>query len=189
MSDPLLDELLEEVSPTPKPVALWPSGAARGVQKIRYTHDAMVDLIIADPTISQNALAAHFGYTAGWVSQVITSDAFQARLAERSADLVDPTIRATVEERFKAMILRSLEILKEKLNKPSHEVPDNLAIRTLELSSRAMGYGAKETPPAAPAVSMHVHLETLGEGLTKLLQRKKGEVFDQENGDDEPIKA
>lgn len=184
MSDPVLDGLLEEALPTPKPVALWPSGAARGVQKVHYTHDAMVDLIIAEPTISQNSLAAHFGYTAGWVSQVIASDAFQSRLAERTSELVDPTIRATVEERFKALVLRSLDILREKLDKPSASIPDQLVVRSLELSSRAMGYGARENPPAAPAVNMHVHLESLGEGLTQLLRRKKSEVFDQENSDD-----
>lgn len=188
VTDPVLDGLMTEAMEKPTnghSVEQWPSGANKGVMKVSYTHDAMINLIIADPTISQNQLAAQFGYTAGWVSQIIASDAFQAQLAERTKDLVDPTIRATVEERFKALVLRSLDILREKLDKPASSIPDQLVVRSLELGSRAMGYGARETPPAAPAVNMHVHLESLGEGLTQLLRRKKGEVFDMENGDDE----
>ena len=173
MSVDPLDELLIE---HPK----WPSGASKGVVKVRYTHDAMIDAIIAEPTISQNQLAAIFGYSAGWVSQIISSDAFQSRLAERTSELVDPTIRVTVKERFDALVLRSLEILKEKLERPSSSIPDNQVIRSLEIGARAAGYGARDALPAGPQVNMHLHLEALGEGLTKLLQRKKGETFEQE---------
>lgn len=154
----------------------WPSGVSKGIAKVSYTHDSMIDLILANPTISQNQLAAHYGYSATWVSQIISSDAFQARLAERASSLIDPTIRATVEDRFRGLVYRSLEILSEKLEKPSHQIPDNLALRTLELSSRALGYGARDqTPPTAP-VEMHVHLENLGQNLTQLLHRRKAEA-------------
>jgi len=186
-----LDVLLEEVHaaevvpfaprkpPAPReegPHPKWESGANRGITKVSYTHDTMIDFIIADPCITQFELATRFGYTAGWVSQIIASDAFQARLAERTGELVDPTIRATVEERFKAIVLRSLEILREKLDKPSHQVPDNLVLRSVELSSRALGYGARDSQPAVPAPAMHIHLENLGENLTRLLQRKRNEL-------------
>ena len=188
--DNSLETLLEEVHSRevvpfkrpPAPAAddphdKWPSGAARGIAKVKYTHDAMIDLIIADPCITQNQLAAAFNYTAGWVSQIIASDAFQARLAERTGDLVDPQIRFTVEERFKGIVLRSLEILREKLDKPTHQIPDNLVLRSVELSSRALGYGAKMDPPAVSPVTMHVHLEQLGENLTSLLRRRKAEAM------------
>jgi hypothetical protein len=154
-------------------VGLPPKGA---IAKVRYTHDAMIDLIIANPCISQNQLAQEFGYTASWVSQIISSDAFQSKLAERTKDLVDPTIRATVEERFKGLVLRSLEILREKLDRPSAMIPDQLALRTFELASRAAGYGAKDqSAPSAPG-DVHLHLESMGEQLTVLLQRKRREV-------------
>lgn len=190
MSDPILDELMNEaVANVAPPTDQWPVHKNGAIAKTSYTHDAMVDIIIANPAINQNDIARHFGYTASWVSQVMASDAFQAKLLERTQDIVDPTLRATVEERIKSLVIRSIEILKEKLDRPSSAIPDNLVIRTLELSTRAMGYGARDTPPAAPAVNMHVHLETLGEGLTQLLRRKKGEVFEQENDDDKQIEA
>jgi hypothetical protein len=175
MSVDPLDVLMSEAKPE---AAHWPSGAARGIQKVSYTHDALIDLIIANPCLTQNSLAAHFGYTPGWISQVIASDAFQMRLAERKDELIDPTIRASVEENFKALVVRSMDILREKLNKPADAIPDNLALRTLELASRAAGYGGKtDQQPSAAPVNISVHLETLGENLTQLLRRHKSEAL------------
>jgi hypothetical protein len=158
------------------PNEFWPSGARRGINQVRYTHDDMVDTIVANPVISQNELAARYGYTASWVSQIITSDAFQARLHERREELTDPTIRATMKERFEALIMRSIEILNEKLNKPSDKVSDQLVLQTLGLASRSAGYGARvETPSPAP-VNVHLHLNEMAGNLTQLLRREKAKV-------------
>lgn len=177
--DDVLDQLLSEAT-TEQPPAhdKWPSGANRGIAAVKYTHDAMIDLIIQNPSISQNALAAHFGYTASWVSQIIASDSFQSKLAERKDKLVDPLIRNSIEEGFRAMVIRSQEILMEKLNGPAHLIPDQLALRTMELATRAAGYGARDGGTQVTQVNMNVHLEDLGNNLTNLLQRKKSEVID-----------
>lgn len=136
------------VSPQPPPIALLEglrnfeakkTGGA--IQKVRYTHDAMIDMIVANPWISQGELARNFGYTEGWVSQVIASDAFQARLAERKNELVDPHLRATIEERFKGLVVRSIEILMRKLEQD--KVSDETALKALEIASKAAGYGAR----------------------------------------------
>lgn len=169
----------------PRPVCeTWPSGARRGIVEVKYTHDAMVDLILGNPSISQNELALHFKYTASWISQIISSDAFQARLAERTKEMVDPILLQSVEQRFKALVLRSQEILMEKLNKATEEIPDQLALRALELSSRAAGYGARQEPPPGPALNISVHLESMGDNLTKLLRKKRSEALDMEPVDD-----
>lgn len=153
-----------------------PHGGA--IAKVGYSHEAMIDLIIARPGISQNAIATHFGYTPSWISQIISSDAFQSALAKRREKLVDPLIAAEVESNFKALVARSLDVLQQKLNRPADEIPDNLALRTFEIASRAAGYGAKDTAPAqgTTTVEVNVHLEQLGGGLVALLQRKKREA-------------
>lgn len=115
-------------------------GAAVAIQKVRYSHDAMIDLIIEDPTISQNAMAAHFGYTPGWVSQIINSDAFRERLAERKDELVDPRIRTSIEERIRALADKSIEVLLAKLHETNNM---NVAVRALDVATRSLGYGAK----------------------------------------------
>lgn len=148
------------------------------IAKMTYSHEAMVDIIVANPGISQNAIADMFGYTPSWISQIITSDTFQTALAKRREQLVDPLLRATLEGEFKALVARSLDILQQKLNRPALEIPDNLALRALEIGSRAAGYGAKDLNPpqqTTPA-EVHIHLEQLGGGLVALLQRKKREA-------------
>ena len=111
------------------------------IQKVSYTHDAMIDQIIQNPWTSQGTLAAHFGYTPGWVSQVIASGSFQERMAERKNEIIDPAIKATIEERFKALIIQSINVLRTKLE--ASAVDGNLAVKVMEGAARALGYGAR----------------------------------------------
>lgn len=111
-----------------------------GVAKTSYSHDALIDTILANPAISQNELAATLGYTPGWVSQVIGSDAFQAALALRKDQIVDPLLRGAVEESFKGLVLQSMHRLREKLDaNPS----DTLVLEVFKNSARALGYGSR----------------------------------------------
>jgi hypothetical protein len=156
--------------------ALAQAPARRQIQKIRYTHDAMIDLIIMRPTISQGELAATFGFTQGWVSQVMSTDMFKARLEQRREELVDPTVRMTLNERFEAVTRRSLEILQEKLSKDSAAVPDNLVLRSIELGAKALGVGGNAPPPFNPAGD---HLATLATRLLALQGRaRNGDVYE-----------
>jgi len=115
--------------------------AAGAITRVRYTHDAMIDLIIARPAITQNQIAAHFGYTAAWVSRIFNSDAFQARLAQRKGDLIDPTITATFDEKLAALADQSLQIVAEKL--AASQNIDH-AFQALELTTKSLGYGARQ---------------------------------------------
>lgn len=146
--------------------------------KIRYTHEAMCDLIVGNPWISQNEIAEYFGYSVGWISQIITSDAFQSRLAERRVEIIDPELKATVEERFKAMVLQSIAVVQAKLSRPVDQVPNSLALKAMELGAKALGVGGN----AAPAVHQdpNARLEELGKRLEGLIQRKRieGGVID-----------
>lgn len=160
-------------APSPSPTSLVPT--ARGVplkNGINYTHKDIIDFVLSNPGITQNAVAAHFGYSASYLSQLMVSDAFQSEMAKRREALVDPVIAANVKLNFEAMILRSQEILLEKLSLPTHQIPDQLALRALELSSRAAGYGAKDQGPTVN-VNVENHLEVLGANLEKLLDKKR----------------
>lgn len=171
-------ETSREVSAAAGNALVTYSGA---LKKIHYTHDAMIDMILAEPSISQDQLAHRFGYSASWISQVICSDAFQAKLAQRRNELIDPVLCQTIDTQFKGLVNRSMEILREKLSKPAAQVPDQLVLQAMKIAAQAAGYGARiPVPPAAPPVSMHVHLESLGENLVGLLRRKRTEVIDSE---------
>jgi hypothetical protein len=168
---------VEPEEPAADPVP--PSG---GIEKVGYTHEAMIDLLIARPELSQRQVAEYFGYTEAWVSQIFSSDAFQVRLAERREQLVDPAIRESLRLRFDSMVQRSLEILSEKLARPAADIPDQLALRAFELSTRAAGYGAR-VEPLKVDVNVNNHLELLSGNLVTLLRRKKAEVIEHDEGD------
>lgn len=167
------EDKLEELG-APKPA----------VQKVSYTHDAMIDMIVANPGISQRELAEKFGYTAPWVCQVIASDSFQARMAARKEELVDPVIRATLEEKMKALVARSIDILMEKLDKPSHTIQDGVVLKALELGAKGLGMGVKAPVVVAPA--SQDRLEQLGDNLVKLFRQKRGELYEGEAKDITP---
>lgn len=107
------------------------------IREVRYSHDGMIDLLIAKPFISQGQVAAHFGYTQAWVSRIVRSDAFRERFNARKAEVTDPLLVKTIEEKFQSLVDRSLEVLMEKLDQPV--VQADLALRAAELGAKALG--------------------------------------------------
>jgi hypothetical protein len=71
----------------------------------------------------------------------MNSDAFQARLAERKTELVDPTIAATIDEKMKALAAKSLDVVLEKLTVTNSA---ELGLKALEITTKALGYGARQ---------------------------------------------
>ena len=120
---------------------LGTASAANAIARVKYSHDAMIDLLIANPTISQNEIAANFGYTVPWVSRIMNSDAFQARLALRKEELLDPVIVASIEEKFRALASKSLDVVLDKLSVTNSA---ELGLKALEISAKALGYGARQ---------------------------------------------
>lgn len=124
--------------------SLFPANGP-AIAKTSYTHEDIIDQILQNPSITQRELAKLYGYTEAWVSIVINSDAFQTRLAERKAQLVDPIITATLEERFKGLANLSLNVLEEKLESGRSA---ELALKALEIAAKAAGFGANQSKVA-----------------------------------------
>jgi hypothetical protein len=165
-----INQLIAEAKAEPTALRAVGDTPRAGIARVRYTHDALIDMIVTNPWISQNALASYFGYSAAWISTIINSDAFQAKLHERKAALIDPALKEQIDQTFDILIRRSQEILLARLQNP--EVTDNTALRTLELASRSRGYGARQEPQA-PSVDLHVHLESMKGNLIGLLRRER----------------
>ena len=115
--------------------------------RVHYSHEAMIDVLIAEPTITQRELAKRFERSENWVSIIMGSDAFQAALAKRRDDLTDPFLIATIEERFRGLAQQSLQVIAENLEKTRNT---DLALKALDISSKALGFGARST--GGPAV-------------------------------------
>lgn len=110
----------------------------------RYTHEAMIDVIIAQPGIKQNELAKIFERSVPWISRIIGSDAFQAALAKRREDITDPFLVATIEERMRGLAQQSLDIIADKLEATKNS---DLALKALDISAKSLGFGARASGP------------------------------------------
>jgi len=131
------------------------------IQKTRYTHEAMIDLIIAEPTIQQKELALRFERTEHWISRIIGSDAFQGALSKRREELSDPFLIATIEERFRGLAMQSLDVIAENLEKTRSA---DVAMKALDISSKALGFGARAAGPGNnQQVNFVVHLPSKAE--------------------------
>lgn len=139
------------------------------VQKMRYSHADMIDFIIANPGVSQNALASRYGYTPSWISNVMASDAWKAAMAARREELVDPVLLASIEEKFRAVAEKSLERLMEKLSAPV--VSDNVVLKAAELGAKALNVGG-HAAPQSPKESDH--LIRLAARMLELSPRPEG---------------
>lgn len=115
--------------------------AAGALQRVRYSHDAVIDLVIAEPQLTQREIAVKFGYSEGWLSRVFCSDSFQARLAERKKEVVDPVLIHSLEERLKGLASQATDVLSERL--ATTRSPE-LATKALDIASKALGFGARQ---------------------------------------------
>lgn len=111
------------------------------LKRLTYTHEAMVDLIIAEPTVKPGELAELFGYTPGWISRILVSDSFQSRLAERKSALTDPLIAQSLNERLRGVTMQAVEIVSEKLN--SADASASYALDALGLAVGGMRKGTR----------------------------------------------
>ncbi len=86
------------------------------LKRVSYSHEAMIDLILQDPTVTSSELAEVFDYSQAWVSRILASDSFQARLAQRKSALIDPIIARSLNERLRGVGIRAMNIIEQKLD-------------------------------------------------------------------------
>lgn len=123
------------------------------LQKVRFTHDAIIDEILINPSVSQNELSRMFGFKSpAWMSIVVNSDAFKERLAERKAELIDPAIRSSIQERLDAVARGSLDRIMARLDSPN-------PIKDADLVAMAkLGVGDKNNRLAAPTQQNNLYV-------------------------------
>ncbi len=164
---PLLagDQLLTELAEGPAYKA--PEARIGKLKRCSYSHLAMVELIIDHPELDQNEIAAYFGYTPQWISNILASDAFQEQLEARRNEVIDPVLKASLKERFQALARASVDVLMRKLEQP--QVSDMLAVKAGELAAKALKLGEVAPPPQDSSAE---RLERLAHRLINLQEKR-----------------
>jgi hypothetical protein len=166
------EELLEEAAGLSGAGGTAGDSSGEPIKRIRYSHEAIIDLIIQNPFCDGLWLSLKTGYTRSWLSTIMATDMFQAKLAERREKIVDPTLRVSLEEQAKGIFARSMEVLREKFNRPAENISDQLALQGFSATARALGYGARYEPPA-PKDDTAAALVKHADNLVALLRREK----------------
>jgi len=110
---------------------------AQKIDKVHHIHECIINDMIAEPTVTQLELCKRFGYTPGWMSRLINSDSFQARLAERRQELLDPDVKKKLNARLEAVVAQSMDHIQSRLN--SSEANADLALASLGVAAAGLG--------------------------------------------------
>jgi hypothetical protein len=136
-----------------KATLVQPTGAAP--KNFLQAHMIIIDQLLMDPSITTTRLSTVTGYSRNWLHKVMSSDAFQAKLAERQKTLCDPIILDAITDRLKGLTSRALEILDERLDNDKVSLDHALAV--LGMSTKALGMGQQKAP-AGPTANFIVHV-------------------------------
>jgi hypothetical protein len=120
------------------------------LKKLAPVHIQMMDYIQANPGCKlEDVAAACGGYSIGWISQIVNSDAFQAMLKERQVEVFGE-LKMTIKDRVVGLAHLSLKRLEEKI--PVEQDVDKVA-NVADLALKALGFGPKgPNTPGAPGV-------------------------------------
>lgn len=88
----------------------------KALTRTGFCHDAIIDAILLNPRIKQIDLAETFGYSRGWISRMLASDSFQARMAQRRNELVKPRLQAALNERIQSTLIRASDTLLKRMD-------------------------------------------------------------------------
>lgn len=158
-----------------------------GIANVRYPHEAIAEWLVANPMGSQGECAQFFGYSQGWLSQVIHSDAFQAYY-RKLADERGTIATHGIGEKINALAAVALDKALERLQTaPS----DQHVLDTTEMALKALGYlgnNGNGAQRAEPAQHMHVHVDAklLLEAREAAARRFSGTAPELEAASSEP---
>lgn len=111
--------------------------ATAQVKKVSFTHEALIQWMLENPSRHLRDAAEYFGYTQSWLSTIIHSDAFKQQLIKRQ-NQVAFQVAADIPSRLRGAAHVALEGLTRQLE--TTEDPEFLLDATDKLL-RNMGYG------------------------------------------------
>jgi len=121
------------------------------IQKITETHHQMMLWLIENPGKRLRDMSDHFGYSVPWLSTVINSGCFQAKLAELQGAADTLTI-ADIPAKLRGLTAAALDVMADHVDAASHD-PSSLQHRDYVKGVVDMGLksiGLQNPHPAAP---------------------------------------
>lgn len=160
------------------------SGTKPTIRRLNFSHEAIARWMLENPDKDLGDCAAQFGYTKGWLSIIIHSDAFAAHY-RRLQDNADDLVVADIPAKMRGVAGLALEALADQVVAAAEDktvAPREFLLRTSEALLSKLGYGnnAKggvniNVPPGGKASVVVVDGDTLDRARAKLVERRANE--------------
>ena len=116
------------------------------IQNISYTHDQIMNWLMQNPEKSLRECADYFGYTQGWLSQVIHSDIFQQQFKVRQGEVFS-RVAADIPVKLKALA----DVAIEKVGSALERSEDGeFALDVFDKTMHRLGYAPNSSRGIAP---------------------------------------
>lgn len=136
------------------------------IAKLSPRHEALALFVVAHPHLTQGQVAKACNYTQAWVSQVMSTSMFKARvkyLQEQLATEILETLGQKIARGAELAIDRTIERLEDK------SVPASFLASARQDLLKALDYGA---PPSEPSkVEKHLHVHVSAEDVARARAR------------------
>ena len=116
--------------------------------------------MVVNPDGKLKQCARDFDVSQPWLSVIINSDIFKARLAERR-EAHFANISRTVSEKVSGVANLALNELEKRLDESADFLPYDTVLETAEMALKASGYGAKS------GGGTQVHLQVINGGVNR----------------------
>jgi len=135
------------------------------LQDLSYRHEAILDWLILNPAKSQRECALALGYTEAWLSQVINSNLFQARLAMLQQEKRECGI-FTIAEKLAGLADAAIE---KTIKSVEVSADPAFVLSAAEVALKRLGYGAKVPTPVSATQVNHTTIIATQEGLREAI--------------------
>lgn len=115
------------------------------LRKLSWWHESIIDWMLLNPQGRLADAARHFDVTQSWLSIIVNSDLFKARLSIRRAEMAGE-VGTTVIDRLSGIAGQALESIAEKIEREKSKLPLGELRETATMALDALGYGAKSAP-------------------------------------------
>jgi len=116
-------------------------------------HEGILNYLVTNPGCSRLEVAEEFGVTRAWLSTVIHSDVFQAKLRERQDEVFTEAIVAPIQDKLLGAAHMATERLMELL---PYEGETNKVAAALDTTLKNLGYGQRVGGVSVSAETVNV---------------------------------
>lgn len=142
------------------------------IKRVSVKHDAILDYMLVNPGMKLSKVARHFDVSQAWLSVIIHSDAFQAKLAEKDG-LQYETIVIPLREQVMGVAQVGVEKLGECLENASASSDKQFIADTTDSLLKNLGYSPKSAAPSPPAAVQQNFFVADKESLEKAREKMR----------------